>query len=204
LTIPGDPAVNTRNLPRSDNRGLSEGNIPGRLSIGAVYELPFGRNKGLASSGLAATLLGGWILQGVLQAQNGPYITPTITPAPVDSGSGASQRPNVLRNPNLPDSERTIQRWFDTEAFAAPPLGTYGNAGRSIIQAPGYINLDAGIQRLFHVREGVDLSFRFEGFNIPNHANFNLPNATFGSQTFGSISSTLRPRDLQLGLKLMF
>lgn len=204
LTIPGDPSTNTRNLARSANRGLSESNIPGRLSVGGVYELPFGKAKSFATSGIASVILGGWVLDGLLQAQRGPYITPAITPSSVDSGSSADQRPNVVRNPISPSDQQTVTRWFDTSAFSAPPADQYGNAGRSIIQAPGYVNVDAGVQRVFAIGESAKLSFRFEGFNVANHPNFNLPDATFGSTTFGAVTSTLRPRDLQVGLKLVF
>lgn len=204
LSIPSDPGSITRNLPREANRGLSEANIPGRLSVGFVYELPFGPGKPLAGAGLVSTILGNWIVEGILQAQRGPYVTPAITPSPVDSGSSASQRPDVTRNPNLPGDERAIQRWFDVGAFQAPAAGRYGNAGRAIIQAPGFVNLDAGIQRIFSVRERLRVALRFEGFNVANHANFGIPDVTLGSRNFGNVTSALRSRDMQLGLKLLF
>ena len=66
------------------------------------------------------------------------------------------------------------------------------------------MELDGGVQRKFRFSEQIHLIFRFEGFNLPNHANFDLPAVSFGSRTFGSISSTLRSRDMQMGLKLIF
>ncbi len=204
LGISNDPGSITRNLPRSANRGLSEANIPGRFSLGFVYEFPFGPGRAFANTGLLSVLCGNWVIDGVLQAQRGPYVTPSITPNSVDSGSSASQRPDVSGNPNLAGENRTIDRWFDTSVFSAPATGVYGNAGRSVIQAPGFVNLDAGLQRIFKATERIRLEFRFEGFNVTNHANFGIPNSTYGSRTFGTISGAMRSRDMQLGLKVKF
>lgn len=206
LGVSGDSANISRNMPLYLNRGLSEGNIPGRLSLAASYELPLGRGKSFASTGLAATILGGWQVQSQLQMQNGPYINATISPNSVDAGSSASQWPDRLRDPNLPSSERTIYRWFDTTALAMPAAQTYGNAGRSIIQAPGFVNWDGGIQRIFTLYERAKLEFRVESFNLANHANFLLPNTTVNptNTNIGKITSTMRPRDLQFGLRLQF
>ncbi len=54
------------------------------------------------------------------------------------------------------------------------------------------------------VREGVDLQFRAEAFNVFNHPNFDLPDNFLGSPTFGQILSAENPRHIQFGLKLLF
>jgi hypothetical protein len=121
-----------------------------------------------------------------------------------DVGSTASYRPDVLRNPNIDSSERTPLRYFDTDAFVNPALFSYGNAGRSIIQAPGMVNLDIALLRSFRVTEGSRAEFRWELFNATNHTNFGIPGTTFGTPTFGVLTSALESRNMQLGVKFYF
>jgi hypothetical protein len=69
---------------------------------------------------------------------------------------------------------------------------------------PTFFNVDLGIHRDFRIREGWTLTYRWENFNTLNHANFSAPAASFGTPTFGQISSTLPPRIMQMALKLVF
>ena len=60
---------------------------------------------------------------------------------------------------------------------------------------------------LFRLAESVNLQFRAEGFNIPNHPVFGNPNTTFGNANFGTITQTAgsyTPRQIQFALKLLF
>ena len=93
---------------------------------------------------------------------------------------------------------------FDTEAFANPALFSYGNGGRSIIQAPGLVVLDSALLRSFRVTEGSRLELRGEMFNATNHPNFGIPGNTFGTPTFGVLGSALESRNMQFGLKFYF
>jgi hypothetical protein len=71
--------------------------------------------------------------------------------------------------------------------------------------APGRFNLDTSLFKDFVVTERVHLQFRGELFNVLNHPQFDLPNATIGNAQAGIISATLgTPRDIQLGLRLAF
>jgi hypothetical protein len=198
----GDPTFISRNVSLRSQRGLGEQN-PMRLAYSVSYDLPFGRGKKFVPIGIGAYLLGGWSAHAILSLQKGNFITPDISADILDVGSTASLRPDVLRSPNLPASQRTPQKWFDIGAFVSPP-GRYGNAGRMIIEGPGLNNLDASILRSFPIRESTRLEFRFEAFNALNHTNFAFPGSTLGTPTFGVIGSALESRDLQLGLKLYF
>jgi hypothetical protein len=205
LTVRGDPVGISRNVPLSANRGLSEGNIPSRLVLYTGYDLPFGPGKKFLSNSLAGKVFGGWSVQSILALEAGPFLTASIPVDIYDVGSTASLRPDLLRNPNLPSSQRTPQRWFDTGAFALPKKPfTYGNAGRSIIQGPGFVILDASLQRSFHTSETSRLEFRFEAFNAPNHTNFGFPGLAFGTSSFGVIGGAQPGRSLQFGLKFYF
>jgi len=117
-------------------------------------------------------------------------------------GFGANDRPNVVGNPEF--SNPTTSQWFNTAAFAFPAPGTFGNAGRNILDGPGYQNVNASLVKNTHLTEQVNLQFRAEFFNLFNHPNFNLPDNFLGSPTFGVISSAREPRHIQFGLKLLF
>ncbi|MEO7652229.1 MAG: TonB-dependent receptor [Bryobacteraceae bacterium] len=204
LGIVGDPSARSRNLPIGLNRGLGEGNVPTRLTATVGYDLPFGAGKSMAMGGAWGKILGGWTVYGLLAYQRGPYITPVMSFDRNDVGSTASFRPDVLRNPNIDGGQRTPLRWFDTAAFANPALFSYGNAGRSIIQAPGIMNLDSALLRSFRVTEGSRLEFRWELFNATNHTNFGIPGTTFGTPQFGVLTSALESRNMQLAIKYYF
>jgi len=199
----GETGVLSRNMPMQLNRGADESNVPRRLVFTTSYSLPFGSGKSFLTGSVLGWLLGGWNVNGILSMQSGPYVTPRIGFDRLDVGSTESSRPDVMRNPNLPESERSPQRWFDTGAFTLPPEFTYGNAGRSIIQAPGFANLDLAVLRTFNLRE-ARLELRFEAFNASNHTNLGLPDISFDTPGFGTVGSALDARQIQLGVKVYF
>ncbi len=191
-------------MPISQNRGLGEGNIPGRLAVTVGYDLPFGKGKSLATSGVSDKVFGGWTLFGIFAYQRGPWVTPVMSFDRNDVGSTASFRPDVLRDPNLDSSARTRAAWFDKAAFANPALYSYGNAGRSIIQAPGLVNLDLALLKSIGFGERSRLEFRLETFNTLNHTNFGVPGLVFDTPTFGALTNALESRNLQVGAKFYF
>jgi len=88
--------------------------------------------------------------------------------------------------------------------YTANPLGTFGDAGHYSLRGPGYFDIDIALSREFRVREGMALNVRAEAFNVLNHPNFQLPNATLSSSTFGQITTAFDPRILQGSMKLVF
>jgi len=117
-------------------------------------------------------------------------------------GFGANDRPNVLANPRL--GQRSPEGWFNSSAFAIPPRGSFGNAGRNILDGPGYQNVNASLMKNTNLSERFSLQLRAEFFNLFNHPNFNLPDNFLGSPTFGRIISAREPRHIQFGVKLLF
>src|SRR5260370_31544283 len=67
-------------------------------------------------------------------------------------------------------------RYFNPHAFIQPLLGTYGNAGRNILQGPGLAETNVSVAKKFSLSERLNLQFRSEFFNVFNHTNFNTPN----------------------------
>jgi hypothetical protein len=112
--------------------------------------------------------------------------------------------PLLLSDPSLAGSKRSLNEFFNTAAFAAPPANQFGNAGRNIVIGPGLVDFDFALSRSFALWERSQLQFRAEAFNIANHPAFGGPGATYGTPNFGFITSAGEPRDLQMSLKLVF
>jgi hypothetical protein len=172
-----------------------------RLAISYGYDLPFGKGH---------RWLGGWQSYGVLTFQSGRPFTVAILPQIDNSNTGLSNlgfgggndRPNVLRDPEL--SSPAPARWFDTAAFVMPPRGTFGNAGRNILEGPGFANVNFSVVKNTALAERVNLQIRSEFFNLFDRANFDLPDNFLGSPTFGQVLSAQAARRIQFGVKLIF
>jgi hypothetical protein len=173
------------------------------LTFNHLYQLPFGPKRTYLNHGLWSAVLGDWDVNGIWSYHSGMRFTPILGTNVSNSSGGGSQRPNRTASGNL-SSGQTIYHWFDTSAFAAPALYTFGNSGTGILTGPGYFDVDLGVVRTFRLTERFALNARAEAFNAFNRANFNAPNATIGTASAGVISGTLPARVIQLALKLAF
>lgn len=206
----GDPNFPQDSFNTAGERGRSNFDVRHRLSVSYGYDLPFGKGRAfLAGDGFLPTILTGWQTFGIITLQSGRPFTVALLPDIDNSntgrstlGFGANDRPNIVGNAELSDG--TPDRWFNTSAFAFPAFGSFGDAGRNILDGPGYANFNASLLKTTRLLEGLDLQFRAEAFNLFNHPNFNLPDNFLGSPTFGRILSTQNPRHLQFGVKLLF
>ncbi len=196
-----DPVVN-RNL----DHGLEANSAPHRFTVAYSYALPFGHGRRWLTGGPAEWVLGGWELNGITTLQSGFPLTPTTSVNACNCG--ATNRPNVVRNPNLPGNQRSLTQWFDVGAFTVPANYTAGNAGQGIIWGPGTISHNANLAKRFsatRLGEGANVEFRGEFYNFTNTPRFANPNLTIGSATAGQITSTVgTPRLIQLALKVNF
>jgi hypothetical protein len=118
--------------------------------------------------------------------------------------SAGPQRPNLLRDPELPSSQRTVARWFDTTAFASPAQFTFGSSPRSVLRGAPLLTTDMTLEKSFRLNERLKFDLRSEFYNLLNHANFNLPGLTFGGPDFGVVSSARPGRTAQLAARLSF
>jgi hypothetical protein len=151
---------------------------------------------------------GGWQWNGLLTVRTGLSLNPTLGSSDVALSGTANQRPNVLGDWRLADDRplsAKLAQYFSPAAFATPATGTFGNAGRNVIVAPGSAAVNAGLFKNFPLppREGMKLQFRSEFFNVLNRVNLGSPNVTFGS-SMGRITSAGSPRVLQFAMKLLF
>ena len=185
---------------RSLERDVSTGDLPNVFVGSVVYDLPSFKN----GRGVAGKLLSGWSLNGIVNAQSGvPVAVTQATNFNAFAGFG-TQRPNLLRNPNLPSDRQTTAQWFDISAFTTAPQFTIGSSSRNPVRAPHYRNIDFAIIKRTNLTERANIEFRTEIFNLTNTPPLGSPNTTFGSAAFGTITSAGDPRVIQFGLKLNF
>jgi hypothetical protein len=210
FTSTGDP-----NFPQDSRNpgaewGRSNFDLRHRFSLGFTCAMPFGTGSGrFDNHGWASDLLADWEVTGILAAQSGRPFT-VMLPAEYDNsntgraslGFGANDRPNLAGDPTR--SNPGPQQWFNTGAFAYPAYGSFGNAGRNIVDGPAYVNVNLALLKQIRLRASTRLQLRLEAFNLLNRTNFNLPDNVLGSPTFGQILSAGSPRRLQLGAKLIF
>ena len=200
---------------RHCERGNSAQDIRHTITSNWVWELPFGPGKAYATTGAMARLLGGWQLSGIWTARTGRAVNISVSrsSADVPDGNTSNQRPNVVAGvPMYPANRTKTENWLNIAAFAAPPRGTWGNAGRHIARGPGLAQVDLAVHRKFQLAESMNLTFRLETFNLFNRAQLGNPSSNISTPaTFGQIRSPLNravgtgtARQIQLGLRLNF
>ena len=179
-----------------------------RFTLGGLWQIPIGPNRRFLQDGFGATCLGNWDLYAVAVFQSGRPFTVAIHPD-IDTsntgraalGFGANDRPNLVGDPSVPNTDPG--RWFNTDAFAMPEFGTFGDVGRNTLDGPGFKNLNLALTRQVSLTRGA-LQLRLEVFNLFNWTNFDQPDNFLGSPTFGQILSAGAPRRFQLGIKYLY
>jgi hypothetical protein len=207
------PLPNWQNL----DWGLSQINLNQNFTASVIYQLPFGKGRKWGSNwnGVANSLAGGWELTVIEHATSGfpVFVVDSSTSSGAGFLNGNFQtliRPNMTCNPVL--SNPTLSDWFNASCFSAPPVGELGNAPRTPLSGPDFVNTDFSVIKHFALpREGMRLDFRAEFFNLFNHPQFGSPGgngygADFASpSTFNVVNYTVNnPRLIQFGLKLAF
>jgi hypothetical protein len=180
-------------------RGLDTEDVRHRISGSFVLPLPIGRN----TDGLIGGLIGGWELSGILRANSGATVTPTVS-QDFSGSTRRADRPNLVGDPKLGSKADPRTGWWNRAAFTLPERGTFGNAGTGILEGPGYISSDVALMKRFNLDEEKAFQFRWEIFNVFNHANFFVPDARFDSAAFGTIGSAFDGRQMQAALKFIF
>ncbi|MBS1825647.1 MAG: TonB-dependent receptor [Acidobacteria bacterium] len=191
-------------LNRLGSRGLGEYDRRHVAVFSYLYEVPFFKH---GHAWLRQTL-GNWQLAGINTFQTGNPLT-ILTGSDVSLTGVGYDRPDLIGNPVLSNSrskDEKFARWFNTAAFARNAVGTYGNAGRSILGGPGSWAWDLSAQKRFTLwSDRSRLEFRTDFFNILNHANLSAPQTTFNTtQSFGRITGTGGARVLQMALRMEF
>lgn len=192
------------------NRATSSFDTPHNFQAAFVYDLPFGKDKKWATTGLSRAVLGGWQFNGVFGAFSGRPFTVTASGASLNMPGNLQTADLVKTSVETFGKTGDAGTWFDTSAFARPTGVRFGNVGRNTMRGPAIVNTDMSLFRAFKLAERFNLQFRAEGFNITNTPHFGNPNSDANSSNFGRILSTDsglaqgRSREFRFGLRLGF
>ncbi len=191
---------------------LSQINLNQNFTASVVYNLPFGKGQKFGSTWNRPVnaMLGNWELNVIEKITSGfpVFIVDSANSSGVNfqNNGNSLNRPNQICSPQ--SSNPTLGQWFNTSCFVSPAAGELGNALRTPVSGPGFANTDFSVVKNFPLgfREGAQLQFRAEFFNLFNHPQFAIPGSDLNSPlTFGIISSTVNnPRVIQFALKLLF
>jgi outer membrane receptor protein involved in Fe transport len=190
------------------NRGLDKSisslDVTHNVSGSVVWDLPWGPGRRWMSSGALGRVVGGWEVSTLVTVRSGPAYGVTTQTNTCQCFSAGPQRANILSNPDLPAGQRSVQKWFDTAAFAQPATYMFGNAARAVGRSPGASTINLALMKNFQPVDRLRVQLRGEFFNAFNHANFGNPASTFGGPGFGTITSAADARVVQIGLKIYF
>jgi len=174
-----------------------------------VWDLPFGKGKRFGSgwSGVSDFVLGGWRLTQISTMTTGTPVNLNYSPVTRQQvASSVTYRPDLIGDPKTPGGE-----WFNylnPNTVVIIPTNVdnpYGNAGRNSVYGPGLYQTDLGLHKSFPLpKEGWNVEFRAEFFNLTNKTNLSTPNGGRSSNAFGTITSTSPARETQFALKLVF
>ena len=168
----------------------SNNGVPYRFTVTGIYELPFGKGKPFAKTGVLSAALGGWQIAGAYEWQPGPLL----------NWGNAFYNGDVN---SICSGNRTLDQWFNTSGFVTAasqqPAAFQARVFPTRIsgcRADGLNRLDANIQRTFKLGERVGFQLRLDALNVANHSQFDVPNQDPASTNFGKItnntSSTMR------------
>jgi hypothetical protein len=229
-TLDADPTGVTSDLDNASlDRGLSPLSRRHVLNASLVLRLPELRGQ----AGLTRHVLGNWEIGAILAAATGAPLTiyngnvPGLFGGVSGTGDNSNQRPNRVPGEPCRATSGPLEQWLNPRAFtlAGFELGTFGNAGRGICEAPSIRQVDLGLYKNIPLGRRLRAQLRFEIFNVFNRTQFRnvntflsptsvtldapLPAATriTGYElpaTFGKAGASRDPRQAQFGLKLVF
>jgi len=179
-----------------------------------VWSLPFGRGHrwgGNAGPALEA-LIGGWQLSGINSVSSGEPVTFIYAPAASFQVSGIQQdfrgannyRPNVTCDPYV--ASPSITGWFNRDCVVIPtdPSQPFGNAARNTVRGPNFWTFDFAAVKRVALAGSSAVELRVEAFNLFNRTNFAAPNGNRSAAGFGTITAAYDPRQVQLGVKVLW
>ena len=194
-------------------RALSSDDAPQHLVVSYVLDVPVGQGRRYLSKvpGLVNAVLGDWGVEGATTLQSGFPLS--IGQSSNNTNSyGGGQRPNVVpgcAKQISGSSQSRLHEWFNTSCFAFPAVFTFGDETRedAVLRASGVANWDFATYKDFPLgkREGANVEFRAEFFNLFNRVQFGYPNQTLGNTGFGVVGAqSNNPRLIQFALRVGF
>ena len=192
------------------SRALSAFDVTHNFVVSYAYEPPFDRLFGATNRWTT-----GWTLSGITHFSSGF----PVTLLNYGDNSLLGAEPNGINNYGVDEPQytpgalalnhnpRNGHPYFNTSLFSLQPLGQPGNAKRRFFYGPGIDNYDLALLKTAPLTDTKSLQFRFEGFNVFNHAQFYGPtsvNGNINSSSFGQVVSAASPRLMQVAVKFIF
>ncbi len=191
---------------------LSQIDLKHNLSASIIYDLPYGKGRhfGGNGNGVVEAVLGNWEIDVIEKVTSGfpIFVFNSVDNSGVAFNQGGNNynRPDQICDPKA--SSASLTEWFNTSCFAQSAPGKLGDASRTPVYGPDFVNTDFSAIKHFILpyRDGMRLDFRAEFFNLFNHAQFGQPGADISTpSSFGVINTTVNnPRVMQFALKLNF
>ena len=185
------------------NYGPATWNLNNNLKFSDVWSVPTFH----MGNGIEKNVINGWQLNAIVLWQSG--IPLTVMSGVDNSFSGVGKdHAEYLGGPVTLTTHRShramTQQWFNTAAFAPNTVGTFGTASTGQFNAPRYFDTDLAIVKNMAIWEGVNLQLRLHAYNAFNNVDFNYPQLSQNSSSFGKITSAASPRILELGARIAF
>ncbi|HMG01711.1 MAG TPA: hypothetical protein VK596_01175, partial [Edaphobacter sp.] len=197
----GGSIIDPTNLSLS--RAVAEYDRPNYLVMNYIYQIPFGQGHRALGHGPVGYIIGNWQWAGIMTYGSG---TPVVITVPNNTNlPGIGAVANRVHDAHL-KSGQNPDNWFDTTAYAIPAAYTTGNGNRNEpnLRGPMYGNWDMSLNRKQKFGEKAVFELRFEAFNAFNNRNLGAPDGSITSGTFGKITSSNQPRNLQIGGRFSF
>jgi hypothetical protein len=189
---------------RKLERDYSTGDIPHVFASSVVWDVPFGSGRRRRLSGPLGAIANDWTATAFVTLQSGvPVAVTQLTNSNAFAGFGVL-RPNLVGNPELPADQRTPAHWFNTAAFGTPDAFKIGTASRNPVRGPSYRGVDLALIRRVSINASHTIEVRAEVFNLLNIVNLGPPAAVNGAGNFGTITTALDPRVVQIAVKYLF
>jgi hypothetical protein len=151
-------------------RGLSSFDRRHTFNFNYQLQSPIGgRNAILQNHAAAQHALKDWTLTGTLLLQSGTPLTARVLGNVADTGGTGSIGSGRADATGLPVTGGS--GYFNTLAFAVPPAGRFGDAGRNTIPGPGSWVMNLSLARSISLAERRSLELRVDASNFLNHVN---------------------------------
>jgi hypothetical protein len=192
--------------------------VPHRVLLAPMLQLPFGQGKKWANESKTADLIvGGWTVTAAVTLQSGFPINVQQTPDSRLGGQNAN-RPNFsgadLETPGsfadrLASADHASATWLNPAAFTLAPAGTFGNVPRTItdVRGPGWYWVDMSFIKDFRITPSKSAQFKLEALNLLNRPTVRtLQGAnTVGNANFGQTNTQVGfSRMIQLMFRFNF
>jgi hypothetical protein len=183
--------LSSYNLDAEYSRSIID--VPHRIILAPIIELPWGQGrKWLNEGGAADVLLGGWTVSAIVDINSGFPITAEHNSNNTQTFGGI-QRPNIgSGDPNTSGNrEDRFNNYINPAAFSAPAAFTLGNAPRTLadLRTPHRNNLDAVVAKDFRLGGNRRAQVRVEMLNLTNTVKVNAIEQRFTRGTFGTVTS---------------